>query len=121
MYKIEFYQNQKGESPFADFIKILRDKSEKSKDCRINYHKILAYLDMLQEMGTRMGEPVVKHLDGEIWELRPLKHRVLFAYYKDDTFIILHYFTKKTKKTPRKELEQAKHNLKDLMEREGFL
>ena len=35
--------------------------------------------DMLEELGTRVGEPVTKHLDGEIWELRPLKNRFLYA------------------------------------------
>ncbi len=44
--------------------------------------------DMLEELGTRVGEPVTKHLDGEIWELRPLKNRFLYAYYKDNKFII---------------------------------
>ena len=44
--------------------------------------------DMLEELGTRVGEPVTKHLDGEIWELRPLKNRFLYAYYKDNKFIM---------------------------------
>ncbi len=30
------------------------------------------------EHGTAAGEPYVKHLDGEIWELRPLRDRILF-------------------------------------------
>ena len=42
---------------------------------------------MLEELGTRVGEPVTKHLDGEIWELRPLKNRFLYAYYKDNKFM----------------------------------
>jgi|GEM_PF-2696192 len=24
----------------------------------------------------RVGEPVVKHIDGDIWELRPLSNRI---------------------------------------------
>ena len=73
--------------------------------------------DMLEELGSRVGEPVTKHLDGEIWELRPLKNRFLYAYYKDNKFIILHYFIKKTQKTPKREIEQAKRNLQDYLER----
>ena len=71
----------------------------------------------LVEYGTRVGEPVTKHLEGEIWELRPLKHRFLYAYYKDRKFIILHHFIKRTKRTPKKEIEQAKRKLKDYKER----
>ncbi len=34
----------------------------------LNFNKVVAYLDILEEMGTRVGEPVTKHLDGEIWD-----------------------------------------------------
>ena len=46
-----------------------------------------------------------------------LKTRIFYAYYKDNKFVILHYFVKKTKKTPKTELEQTKRNLKDFLER----
>ena len=44
---------------------------------------------------------------------------ILFACYKNNTFILLHYFTKKTKKLPQKELEQALRNLNNFKERNG--
>ena len=111
MYRIEFYEDKNGKSDVADFIRNLNAKAATSKESRINFNKIVAYLDMLEEMGTRIGEPVTKHLDGEIWELRPLRNRFLYAYYKDNRFVILHHFLKKTQKTPRREIEQAKRNL----------
>ena len=117
MYDIEFYADRNGKSEVADFIKELRQKSPTNKEIRINFNKIAAYLDLLEEFGTRVGEPVTKHLDGEIWELRPLKNRFLYAYYRDNKFIILHHFIKKTQKTPKREIEQAKRNLQDYLER----
>ena len=42
-----------------------------------------------------------------------------YAYYKDKKFIILHHFIKKTQKTPKREIEQAKRNLQDYLERNG--
>ena len=75
------------------------------------------YIKALSEYGTMIGEPYIKHIDGEIWELRPLKNRFLYAYYKDNKFIVLHHFIKKTQKTPKHEIEQAKRNLKDYLER----
>lgn len=119
MYEIEFYEDKSGYSEVQEYIKELNKKAMTSKDCRINLNKIVAYMDVLEEMGTRVGEPVTKHLDGEIWELRPLKNRFLYAYFKDNKFIILHHFIKKTQKTPKKEIEQAKRNLKDFLERKG--
>lgn len=41
----------------------------------------------------------------------------IFYYFRDNTFILLHHFLKKTKKTPRREIEQAKRNLADHLER----
>lgn len=117
MYEIEFYEDKNGKSEIADYIKELNAKAATSKECRINFNKIVAYMDILEELGTRVGEPVTKHLDGEIWELRPLKNRFLYAYYKENRFIILHHFIKKTQKTPKHEIEQAKRKLKDYLER----
>lgn len=117
MYEIEFYEDQNGYSEVAEYIKELKRKSILGKENRINFNKVVAYLDILSDMGTRVGEPVTKHLEGEIWELRPLKHRFLYAYYKNRRFLILHHFIKKTRKTPRKEMERALKKLEDYKER----
>ena len=74
-------------------------------------------MNLLMEKGTRVGENVTKHLDGEIWELRPLKHRILYAYYKDNKFVLLTHFVKQSSKTPKRELTKAKRYLKDYLER----
>lgn len=117
MHDVIFYSDKKGNEPIVDFISDLRQKSHTDKNARINFNKIVAYIDLLCEKGTRVGEPVTKHLDGDIWELRPLDNRILYAYCKNNTFILLHHVTKKTKKLPPKELEQAKRNLADYLER----
>lgn len=119
MYQILFYDDKNGHSEIVEYIMELRTKSVISKTERINFNKIVAYIDMLEEYGTRIGEPVTKHLDGEIWELRPLKNRFLYAYVENDTFVILHHFVKKTQKTPKREIEKAKRNLQDYLERYG--
>lgn len=117
MYKIIFYKDKNNYSQVLEYIQILDQKSATSKESRVNRNKIVAYFDALEEEGTRIGEPVTKHLEGEIWELRPLKNRFLYAYFEKDTFIILHHFMKKTKKTPKREIEKAKRNLQDYLER----
>ena len=97
MYEIIFYEDVNGYSDVESYIRTLRNRAKTSKDARINLNKIVAYMDILEELGTRVGEPVTKHLDGEIWELRPLNNRILYSYYKDKTFIVLTHFLKKTK------------------------
>lgn len=117
MYKLIFYEDKRGFSETAEFLKELEKK--KDKDSRINLHKTIAYLDLLAEFGTRAGESVTKYLGEDIWELRPLKNRILYAYFKDNTFVLLTCFVKKTKKAPRKEIKRAVRCLKDYRERKG--
>ena len=117
MYEIIFYEDKQCPSDVAEYILELRKKSLSNKSARINFNKTVAYFDLLQELGTRVGEPVTKFLEGDIWELRPLKTRYLYAYCEKNKFIILNYFIKKTRKTPKKELEMAKRRLKEYKER----
>lgn len=117
MYKIIFYEDAQGNSDVLEYLETLEKEAATNKQSRIKRNKIVAYMDMLEKMGTRVGEPVTKHLTGEIWELRPLKNRILYAYYEDDKFIVLHHFVKKTQKTPKREIEKAIRNLSDYRER----
>lgn len=71
-------------------------------------------MKLLTEYGTRIGSPYVKHLKDDLWELRPSRDRIIFCYYKNNVFILLHAFYKKTNKTPKKELELALKRMKEL-------
>ena len=117
MFEVHFYEDNQGEQPVRNLLNGLRDKLHTSKDARIQYEKILTYIRSLRKHGTRVGEPVVKHINDDIWELRPLAHRILFFYWKDNKFILLHHFMKKTNKTPPKEIKQAERNMADHIER----
>ena len=117
MFNIEFYQDHAGNEPIADYIRDLNTKALTSKEHRIRHKKIVEYLEVLSQFGTRAGEPYVKHIVDNIWELRPLNDRVFFFYWKDEIYLMLHHFIKKTKKTPAREIEQAKRNLADFLER----
>ena len=91
--------------------------SQKSKDSRIKLNKLNDYIELLSQHGTRVGEPYIKYLEDEIWELRSLRDRILFVAWIDGCFVLLHHFVKKTQRTPRREIEKAKRELKDLKER----
>lgn len=118
MYNIIFFEDSDGYSSLKEYLKELRKKAnDGNKDARINLYKIIAYIDTLEKEGTRVGVPVVKHLDGDIWELRPLSNRIMFAFYKENTFILLHLFKKKTQKTPKREILNAIRELEDYKRR----
>ena len=117
MFTIIFYHSRSGESEIEQFIEDLHKKAEKDKTARVNHTKILAYLSALAQYGTRIGQPMVKHIEGSIWELRPLNNRIFFFYWQDNKFVMLHHFVKKSQKTPQREIEQARLKLKDFLER----
>ncbi len=115
MHNIYFYKDKKGKQPVLEYLKFLKNK--KDKDSRIKLNKINDYIQMLSIYGTQIGEPYVKHLENNIWELRPLRDRIFFVGWIDGSYILLHYFIKKTQKTPVREIKQAKKELADLIER----
>ena len=117
MFNIEFYENNKGESELWDFLEELRIQSETNKDLRIQYKQINFYIELLKNNGTRLPDNITKHLDDGIWELRPGNNRVLYFFFQNNTFVLLHHFRKKTQKTPQREIEKAKKERSDYISR----
>ena len=115
MYKINFYQDKNGRQPALDYLKKLC--SRKDKDSRIRANKMQDYINVLQRYGTFIGEPVVKHIEGDIWELRTARDRVLFVAWHNNGYILLHAFEKRTAKTPEREKQKARNEYRDLKER----
>ena len=111
------YRKKDGESPVEEYIKKLA--VQKGKDSWINLGKIRDYIKILEEHGTRAGEPFIKKVDDKenIWELRPLGNRIFFVAWIENTFVLLHAFQKKTQKTPQRQIDQARREVKDLKER----
>ena len=117
MYKVVFYKDRNGKEHLKDYIYDLVKKGKSNKNERIQAEKILASIKLLAIYGVKVGMPKVKHIDGEIWELRPLKHRIFFFYWEKDKFVLLHHYIKKTQKAPKREIERAKNNLISFLER----
>lgn len=99
------------------FLETLRTKAKTNKDARMQYKQICLYIQLLQDNGTRLPENVTKYIEDGIWELRPGNNRVFYFYYKDNTFVLLHQFRKRTQKTPRREIERAKAERDDYLSR----
>ncbi len=119
MFNIEFYSTADGTSELWDFLDDLQQKSIKSKDARIQHKQIILHIQLLEDHGTQLGENITKHLEDDIWELRPGNNRVLYFYHKDNTYVLLHQFRKKTQKTPRREIKKAKAERDDWLSRKG--
>lgn len=118
MNEIIFYEDEKGNNPVLELLRKLN--SGNGKENRVRLKKIQEYIKVLKTYGNTAGEPYMKHLEGDIWELRPMRDRVLFAGIVGGNFVLLHHFVKKTQKTPRREIEKAQKELTHFKERSGI-
>lgn len=116
-YNIIFYEKQNGESELWNFLEKLRKKSATSKDAHIQYKQTSLYIELLQNNGTRLPDTVTKHIEDNIWELRPGNNRIFYFFCDKNDFVLLHSFRKKTQKTPRREIEKAKSERDDYLSR----
>lgn len=108
------YRDAKGREPVTDFLRDLKERSPAS------FEKVLIYLRLLEQRGTWQGMPYMEHLDGDIWELRPSPYRILFFVGSGGLCVLLSWFRKTTRKTPRNELELAKNRMKDYLDRNNI-
>jgi phage-related protein len=111
-FDVKFYEDKNGKMPIKEFIENLEKNGEiKRAD------KIYTYLRSLSKYGTRIGYPYIRHIEGDIWELRPFDDRIFFFFWKDNKFVLVHHYLKKTNKTPKREIKQAEKNMLDYLER----
>lgn len=115
MYNIIIYEDNNGKSEIVEYLKQLQKNSNKNN--RIKFNKIVTYIELLSKNGLALNEPYIKHIDKVIWELRPLRDRILFTSLCDNKFILLSIFKKETQKTPKREIEKAKKMLEDYKKR----
>lgn len=107
-WKIELYENARGEKPVDTFFDSLNKKANL---------KIVRAFELLETFGIEGGYPHVKKLAGtELWEYRILGSdsiRILYVTLTSKIFLILHGFKKKKQKTPSKEIRIAEERLQE--------
>lgn len=110
-YEVEIYEDSQGYSQISDWIQELDQNP--TKENKMMLKKLYYQIERLEYGGTFVGEPIVKQIEGKLWELRPLPHRVFFAVIEGNQLILLHQFRKKSQKTPKNEIERAKREMAD--------
>jgi len=81
--------------------------------------KIVRISQLIEQVGvSSVRQPYVRHLQGKIWEIRARgKEKLARSLYTTVTgkrVIILRTFVKKTRKTPKREIEIALQRIKEL-------
>lgn len=119
MFEVVFYENEKGVSELYDELIDLTKRSSNNKDARIQLKQITLYIELLKKNGLRLPNNITKHLQGDIWELRPGNNRILYFYYIGNKFVLLHMFRKDSQKTPTRQIEKAINEMNDYIDRFG--
>ena len=99
------YTRPNGRNEFEEFYNSLPTKDR---------NKLRATIDMIEKAGIQPAIQLewVKKLDSEIYEIRSKIssniQRALYFHIRNNQYIITHGFTKKTQKTPIKEIIRDK-------------
>ena len=101
----------------VEFLPVALQELEKlPADMRASLERIV---QLIQSFGIeRVHEPYIRHVEGRLWEMR-LKGRdgiarALYVTAVGRRIIVLRAFVKKTRKTPRSEIELAFQRAKEL-------
>jgi len=68
---------------------------------------VRARIAFLGEVGNRAREPLSKNLRNGLFELRVRSTRIFYCFKPGGVIVLLHGFTKKSQKTPQRELQIA--------------
>ena len=113
VWTIVFYTEDSGTSPVQDFLKNLDTKTQA---------RFAWAIQQLCERNVKAREPLVRHLEGKLWELRIESstniYRLIYFFFSGQRIVFLHGFQKKTQKTPRNEIEIALRRLDNFIKRE---
>ena len=113
-WRISFYERADGERPVEAFLNTL-DAPTRAR--------FFWSIEQLRLRNTQAREPLVKHIDGRLWELRRESntniYRILYTILPGRRILLLHGFQKKTQKTPAREIATATARLNDILHREG--
>ncbi len=107
-WNITYYKTSSGRVPVIDYM-------ETQKPERIG--KIRNALRLLREFGIEESQLNARKLKGKkykgLYELRIDSNRIIYFLYTGRKFVLVHGFTKKSMKTPKRELEVARKRMKD--------
>ena len=81
--------------------------------------RFLHIAELLESFGPqKVGMPHIRPLEGKLWEMRMTGRdgiaRAVYVARTGQRLTVLHVFTKKTQKTPRKAIETAQARLRSL-------
>ena len=115
MYDVTVYTTESGRSPLEKYLKDLTSANKQA-----DLTRIYASIKRLQDYGLEVNNiypHTIRNLRGDIYELRPDNHRILFFYFSGKEFVLLHAFKKQHQKAPPHEIDRAEKEMNDFKRR----
>ena len=107
-WNVTYYKTNSGKVPVIDYIET--PKPERVK-------KIRNALRLLREFGIEESQLDARKLKGKkykgLYELKIDSSRIIYFLFTGRKFVLVNSFTKKSKRTPKRELEIARKRMKD--------
>ena len=107
-WKVYFFKTARGECSVKEFIE---------EQDEATHAKILQLVLLLENHGPFLKPPYVKKLQSKLYELRvsgKMAIRIFYTIYNNE-YYLLHAFTKKSEKTPSRELKTAVDRMKKMI------
>ena len=112
-WKVLYYQTESGHEPVAEFIDDLPLPVQQ---------KVFSVFELVETRGM-LPYPYSRDIKG-VKKLRELRigfagniYRIFYFPHRDRNLILVHGFTKRSQKTPRREIETAANRMKHYLER----
>lgn len=109
-----FYVDAQGNEPVRAFLQSLDPKTQV---------RFAWSLEQLRLRNLQAREPLVRHLEGKLWELREESqtniYRLLYCFFTGRRIVVLHGFQKKSQKTPRREIVTALERMQRYLLQQG--
>lgn len=115
-WSVVFYVEESGSKPINEFLKTLDVKTQA---------RFIDSIERLRQRNIQAREPLVRHLEGKLWELREESntniYRIVYFFFTGRRIVLLHGFAKKTQSTPRREIELAERRMRNFLLREKVI
>lgn len=97
---------------------VLAEMQQQPNDIKARFEHIVR---LIEANGLeRVHEPYIKHLEGKLWEMRMKGRdtiaRAIYVTAVEKRIVVVRVFTKKSQKTPRREIETALRRAKEVTE-----
>jgi hypothetical protein len=113
-FTARFYENAEGEKPVAAFL-----RQQKSSNVGV-FKKCVQYISALEETGLALPRAYIRHIEGDVWELRPefggVEYRIFFGSTAVNEFGLVSAYQKTWDKVPDHIKRAAAERIREMKE-----